>query len=83
MRFHVLVSAIPPVPIVRGVWEIYGETKAELSVHGKRLPDMDLLIASTAQYYDLILVAKDKHMQHLPDSFRRENWAERPQQQEE
>ncbi len=76
MRFHVLLSAIPPVPIVRGVWDIYGHTKAELSLYGKRVPDMDLLIASTAKYYDLVLVAKDKHMRYLPDSFRRENWAE-------
>jgi len=75
MRFHVLVSAIPPVPIVRGVWDIYGETKAGLSVDGIRIPDMDLLIASTAKYYELILVANDKHMRHLPDVFHRENWA--------
>ncbi len=75
MRFHVLVSAIPPVPVVREVWDIYGETKAELSLCGKRIPDMDLLIASTAKYYDLVLVAHDKHMKHLPDSFRQENWA--------
>ncbi len=76
MRFHLLVSAIPPVPIVRGVWDIYGETKAALSFDGKRMPDIDLLIASTAKYYELVLVAHDKHMRHLPDSFRRENWAE-------
>lgn len=83
MRFHVLVSAIPPVPIVRGVWEIYGETKAILSVDGKHMPDMDLLVASTAQYYDLILVANDKHMRHLPNSFRQENWAVSPQKHRE
>ncbi len=82
MRFHILVSAIPPVPIVRGVWDIYGATKAALSVDGKRVPDMDLLIASTAKYYELILVANDKHMRYLPNSFRRENWAN-PQEQRE
>ena len=74
MRFHVLLSAVPPVPIVRGVWDIYGTTKAELSVKGIRIPDIDLLIASTAKYYELILVANDQHMRHLPKSFRRENW---------
>lgn len=77
MRFHVFVSAIPPVPVVREVWDIYGETKAELSLCGKRIPDMDLLIASTAKYYDLVLVAHDKHMQYLPNKFRQENWAKR------
>ena len=75
MRLHVLVSAIPPIPVVREVWDIYGETKAELSLRGKRIPDMDLLIASTAKYYALVLVAHDKHMRHLPDSFHQENWA--------
>ena len=75
MRLHVLVSAIPPIPVVREVWDIYGEIKAELSLRGKRIPDMDLLIASTAKYYDLVLVAHDKHMRYLPDSFHQENWA--------
>ncbi len=75
MRFHMLLSAIPPVPIVRDVWEIYGQTKAELSQIGKVIPDIDLLIASTAIYYNLILVANDKHMKYLPDSLVRENWA--------
>jgi tRNA(fMet)-specific endonuclease VapC len=72
----VLLSAIPPVPVTRSVWEIYGETKAELSRVGKTIPDMDLLIASTAKYYDMILVANDKHMKNLPDLFVLENWAE-------
>ena len=47
MRCHVLISAVSPVPIVRGVWKIYDETKAPLSLDGKRIPDMDLLVAST------------------------------------
>lgn len=75
-RLEVLLSAVPPVPVSRGVWEIYGETKAELSRIGRTIPDMDMLIASTAKYYDMILVANDRHMRNLPDSFVRENWAE-------
>jgi tRNA(fMet)-specific endonuclease VapC len=74
-KFRVLLSAIPPLPIVRAVWEIYGETKAELSKRGKILPDMDLLIAASAKCYELTLVANDKHMKNLPDSFPWENWA--------
>ncbi len=75
-RLEVLLSAVPPVPVTRSVWEIYGETKAELSRIGKTIRDMDLLIASTAKYYDMILVANDSHMRNLPKSFVRENWAE-------
>lgn len=41
----------------------------------KRKKNIDLLIASTAKYYDMTLVANDKHMRHLPVSFTRENWA--------
>ena len=74
-RLQVLVSGLPPVSINRNVWEVYGEVKAELSRQGKTIPDMDLLIASTAKCYDMVLVANDKHMALLPDSFNQENWA--------
>lgn len=74
-RLNILLSAIPPVPVTRQVWEIYGQTKAELSAMGKIIPDIDLLIASTAHYYQMVLVANDRHMTHLPVSFIRENWA--------
>ena len=80
-RLDILFSAVLPVPITRRIWEIYGETKAELSRVGKIIPDMDLLIASTAKHHSMILVANDKHMQNLPDSFIRENWAENSQKQ--
>jgi len=75
-RLDVLLSAVPPVPVTRDVWEIYGETKAELSRIGKTIPDMDLLIASTAKCHGMILVANDRHMRNLSGSFVRENWAE-------
>lgn len=74
-RLEVLLLAVPPVSVTRSVWEIYGETKAELNRLGKTIPDMDLLIASAAKCHNMILVANDKHMQNLPDSFVRENWA--------
>jgi predicted nucleic acid-binding protein len=61
--------------VTRQVWEIYGKTKAELSAIGKIIPDIDLLIASTAHYYQMVLVANDRHMKYLPASFIQENWA--------
>lgn len=79
-RVEVLLMAVPPVPVNRSVWEIYGETKADLSKIGKTIPDMDLLIASTARDYGMILVANDKHMKNLPVSFVWENWSKSSQQ---
>ena len=75
IRLNVLLSAVPPIPITRGVWELYGRTKAELGKIGKAVPDIDLLISSTAKYYNMVLIANDSHMQHLPSTFVRENWA--------
>lgn len=44
------------------------------------MPDIDLLIASTAKRSGLILVTNDEHMEHLdhlPSPFvERENWAQ-------
>ena len=74
-KLKALLLAVPPIPVTRSVWEIYGQTKATLSKIGIIIPDIDLLIASTAKYYDMILVGNDKHMKNLPDSFVRENWA--------
>lgn len=68
--------AVPPIPVTRSVWDIYGQTKAQLVKVGKIMPDIDLLISSTAKYNDLVLVGNDKHMNNLPESFIRENWAE-------
>ena len=70
-----LLLAVPPIPVTRSVWDIYGQTKAQLVKVGKIMPDIDLLISSTAKYNDLVLVGNDKHMNNLPESFIRENWA--------
>lgn len=75
-KLNVLISAILPIPVVRAVWEIYADTKAELGNCGKPIPDMDLLIAASAKCFDLTLVANDRHMKNLPASFAWENWAE-------
>lgn len=74
-RLNVLILAVPPLPVTRRIWELYGQTKAELSKGGKIIPDIDLVIAATAKYHQMTLIANDKHMQHLPPSFSRKNWA--------
>ena len=74
-KLEAFLLAVPSVPVTRSVWELYGKTKATLSKSGIIIPDIDLLIASTAKYYDMTLVANDKHMKNLPNVFVRENWA--------
>ena len=74
-RLEVLLLAVPSIPITRDIWKIYGQTKAELSKIGKIVPDIDLLIASTAKCHNMMLVANDKHLKNLPDSFAWENWS--------
>lgn len=74
-RLEILIKAVPPLPINREIWEIYGKTKAELSKIGKIIPDIDLVIASTAKHHRMTLVANDKHMNNLPATFLRKNWA--------
>ena len=73
-------EVIPPLLIDKEVWQLFGKAKAQLRVVGKKIPDIDLLIASTAKRYDLILVTNDKHLallDCLPEPFvKRENWAQ-------
>ena len=73
-------EVISPLLIDREVWQLFGETKAQLRKVGKKMPDIDLLIASTAKRYRLILVTNDKHMALLDclSGFfvERENWAQ-------
>lgn len=70
-----LKKAVLPLAVDETIWNIFGMTKARLRQGGKRIPDMDLLIAATAQCYGLCLVTNDAHLALLPDTFQRENWA--------
>ena len=73
-------EVISPLLIDREVWQLFGEAKAQLRKVGKKMPDIDLLIASTAKRYRLVLVTNDKHMallDCLSERFvERENWAQ-------
>ena len=62
------------VDINQGIIEIFGEIKAKLEILGKRIDDMDLLIASTAIYMNMSLVTNNKnHFSRIPDLIL-ENW---------
>lgn len=58
----------PIIEINQGIIEIFGEIKAKLEISGKRIDDMDLLIASTALYMNMTLVTNNKsHFSRVPD----------------
>jgi len=64
----------PIIEINQGIIEIFGEIKAKLEKLGKRIDDMDLLIASTAIYMNMTLVTNNKnHFSRVPDLVL-ENW---------
>ena len=57
-----------------GVMDVFAEIKATMYAKAMRVEDMDLFIAATALYNDLILVTNNtKHFEHIP-ALKLENW---------
>lgn len=57
-----------------GVMEIFADIKAKMYAKAIRIEDMDLCIAATAIYNDLILVTNNtKHFKNIP-LLKLENW---------
>jgi len=73
-KLEFLKRLLDRLPVTLDVWKLFGETLAELHNQGKPIADRDLLIACTANVYDLILVTNDKNLDNLPDSFKKVNW---------
>ncbi len=48
------------IDINKGIMEVFGELKARLESAGKRMDDMDLLIAATAMYMNLSIVTNNR-----------------------
>lgn len=64
----------PVVDVNRGIIEIFGQVKAKLEMQGNRIEDMNLLIAATALYMNMVLVTNNKkHFLRIPDLIL-ENW---------
>lgn len=54
---------------------LFGENKARLEREGKRLDDMDLMIAATALAFNLVLVTNNSgHFERIP-GLRIKNWS--------
>lgn len=50
------------------IMTIYAKLKANLETKGRRLDDLDLLIAATALHHSLILLTRNrKHFDRIPD----------------
>ncbi len=57
-----------------GVMEVFADIKAKMFEKGIKIEDMDLLIASTAIYNELVLVTNNtKHFKNIPN-LKLENW---------
>lgn len=64
----------PVIDINQGIINVFAKTKAQLEKKGNRIEDMDLLIAATAIYNDMILVTNNvSHFERIPE-LRIENW---------
>lgn len=74
-RIDTLKTAIIPISVNEHAWRLFGRLKATLRREGKKIPDIDLLIATTAEEYKLSLVTNDTHLELLPKNFKRVNWA--------
>jgi tRNA(fMet)-specific endonuclease VapC len=60
-------GSIAILDVDSNISNIFGDLKAQLRQRGMLIEDFDLVIAATAQVYDLILVTNKKH-------FSRINW---------
>ena len=56
------------LPVSEAIIDVYAKTRATLELQGIRVDDMDLLIASTALYHDLVVVTHNKkHFARIPN----------------
>ncbi len=71
----VLAKRLPVLPVDEAVGRTYAEMRAALEKSGRRVPDVDLLIASTAKSHGLILTTLNvRHFSLIPD-LAMEDWS--------
>jgi predicted nucleic acid-binding protein len=61
-----LVAGVPVLGLDRGTAEVFGGMRADLRRQGRLIPDLDLLIATTALRHDLTVISRDEHFRRLP-----------------
>ena len=55
------------IPVSEAIIDVYAKIRATLELQGIRIDDIDLLIASTAIYHNLIVVTHNvKHFERIP-----------------
>jgi tRNA(fMet)-specific endonuclease VapC len=65
--FRRLLRGVRILSVNRQVAARFAELRGELRKQGQRIPDADLLIASTALRHDLVLVTRNrKHFERIP-----------------
>lgn len=70
-----LAEIFPVIGITRSIIEVFAELKASLDMRGERIPELDLLIASTALVMNYTLVTNNtRHYQRI-SGLQLENWA--------
>ena len=69
-----MIEKIKFLPFNDSTYAIFGETKARLEKQGNRLDDFDLIIASTALAYNLILVTNNTMHYERIHELKKENW---------
>ncbi|MDY6857621.1 MAG: type II toxin-antitoxin system VapC family toxin [Thermodesulfobacteriota bacterium] len=73
-KIRTIESSLEIVPISEELVEIFGLLKSNLEKTGKPLDDFDLILASTALSFNLILVTNnEKHFEGI-DGLKIENW---------
>jgi tRNA(fMet)-specific endonuclease VapC len=67
-QFRVPLNRFTTAPLSDSIMEVFARTRAQLRRSGQLIPDMDLLIAATAQDAGLVLVTRSRrHFERVPD----------------
>lgn len=73
---HRIAEIFPIIDITRSIVESFSDLKSSLEESGSIIPDLDLLIASTALSLNYTLVTNNiRHFQRI-NGLKIENWAE-------
>lgn len=66
-RFRTFLDGLTTIPLSDPVMEVFAQTRSDLRRRGQLIPDLDLLIASTALLHDLTLVTRNRrHFERIP-----------------